>query len=165
MKNLIRSYELPAFFLLADVLSWLSAPFLHGGETTSGVAIAAQIVISVTLGAQGLCEYRKRLTNWRAGWWYLIAPLIVIGYEGIGFFIHLAMGVKLVMPHFDAAVPFLLLVLFGGQWEELGWTAYALPKLRERLAKRSNGSLIAVLVLGVFRMLWHLPLFLYGRMN
>jgi membrane protease YdiL (CAAX protease family) len=58
-----------------------------------------------------------------------------------------------------------MLVLFGGQWEELGWTGYALPRLRERFANDSNGSLIAVLVLGVFRMLWHLPLFLYAKMD
>ncbi|HKI52788.1 MAG TPA: CPBP family intramembrane glutamic endopeptidase [Anaerolineales bacterium] len=165
MKNFIQRYQLPSFFLLAYLLSWLSAPFLQGGETTWGLAIAARIVIGVTLGAQGVREYRKHVANWRAGWWYLVAPLIVIGYEGIAFFINLALGANLITPHYASLTPFLLLVLFGGQWEELGWTAYALPKLRERFANCPNGSWIAVLVLGVFRMLWHVPLFLYGKMN
>ena len=165
MKNFIQRYELPTFFLLAYVLSWLSVPFMQGGETTWGLVIAARIVIGVAIGAQGVREWRKRVANWRAGWLYLVAPLIVIGYEGIGLFINLALGAKLITPHYASLTPILLLVLFGGQWEELGWTAYALPKLRERFADRPNGSFIAVLVLGFFRMLWHLPLFLYGKIN
>ncbi len=140
-------------------------PFLQGGETTWGLVIAARIVIGVTLGAQAVSEWRKRVTTWRADWWYLVAPLIVISYEGLALLIKLALGAKPITPHYASLTPFLLLVLFGGQWEELGWTAYALPKLRERFANRPNGSLIAVLVLGFFRMLWHLPLFLYGKMN
>lgn len=164
MKNLIKRYELPSFFLLAYLLSWLSVPFLQGGLTPQGVAIAARIVIGVALGTQGVREYRKRLTNWRAGWWYLIAPMIVVGYEGIALILNLIVGAKLVeLPHLSMGT-FIMLVLFGGQWEELGWTGYALPRLRERFANHPNGSLIAVLVLGVFRMLWHLPLFLYGKM-
>jgi CAAX protease family protein len=165
MKNLIKRFELPSFFLLAYLLSWLSVPFLQGGPTPQGVAIAARIVIGVSLGTQGVLEYRKRLTNWRAGWWYLIAPMIVISYEGLAFVLNLIAGAKLVeLPHLSMGT-FVMLVLFGGQWEELGWTGYALPRLRERFANHSNGSLIAVLVLGVFRMLWHLPLFLYGKMD
>jgi len=165
MKNLIKRFELPSFFLLAYLLSWLSVPFLQGGLTPQGVAIAARIVIGVTLGVQGVRAYRKRLTNWRAGWWYLIAPLIVIGYEGIAFVLNLMAGARLVaLPHLSTGT-FIMLVLFGGQWEELGWTGYALPRLRERFANHSNGSLIAALVLGMFRMLWHLPLFLYGKMD
>jgi uncharacterized protein len=165
MKNFIRRYEFPSFFLLTYLLSWLSVPFMQGGLTSWGVAIAARIVIGATLGALGVREYRKRVTNWRAGWWYLIAPLIVIGYEGIAFALNLMLGAKLVeLPHLSMGT-FIMLVLFGGQWEELGWTGYALPRLREHFANHSNGSLSAVLVLGVFRMLWHLPLFLYGKMD
>jgi membrane protease YdiL (CAAX protease family) len=94
-----------------------------------------------------------------------MAPLIVIGYEGIAFVLSLMSGAKMVAaPHLSMGM-FIMLVLFGGQWEELGWTGYALPRLRERFSNRSNGSLIAVLVLGVFRMIWHLPLFLYAKMD
>jgi cytochrome c oxidase assembly factor CtaG len=59
-----------------------------------------------------------------------------------------------------AAVIFLLLI--GGEWEEPGWTGYALPALQERYAKAANGPLIATLVLGVFRAIWHLPLVIVG---
>ena len=164
MKNFIKRHELTSFFLLAYLLSWLSVPFMQGGETSWGLAIAARIVIGITLGAQGLREYRNRITNWRAGWWYLVGPLLILGYEGLAFIISLTRGAHLVeMPQLSAGTLGMLL-LFGGQWEELGWTGYALPKLRERFANHPNGSVIAVFVLGVFRMLWHLPLFLYGKL-
>ena len=163
MKNFIQRNELPAFFLLAYLLSWLSVPFLQGGQTTWGVALAARIVIGVTLGVQGVREYYKRLTNRSAGWWYLIAPLIVIAYTGIGFGMNLMMGAKLVAQPQLPLGTLALLVLFGGQWEELGWTAYALPRLQERFANRPNGTLRAALVLSVFRAIWHLPLVLYGK--
>ena len=163
MKNLIKRFELPSFFLLAYLLSWLSVPFMQGGETSWGLAIAARIVIGATLGAQGLRKHYKRVMNWRAGWWYLIAPLIVIGYEGIAFVLNLMSGARwIALPHLSMGT-FIMLVLFGGQWEELGWTAYALPKLQERFANRPNGKLMAAFVLGVFRAIWHLPLVLYGK--
>ena len=165
MKTFINRYELTSFFLLAYLLSWLTVPFLQGGLFPQGVAIAARIVIGATLGVQGVREFRKRLTNWRAGWWYLAGPLIVAGYLSVAFLINLASGAPMAQtPQLLSPGFFLMLLLFGGQWEEIGWTGYALPRLRERFADRPNGSWIAVLVLGAFRALWHLPLFLYGKM-
>jgi membrane protease YdiL (CAAX protease family) len=35
--------------------------------------------------------------------------------------------------------------------------------MKERFAHLPNGLLVAVLVTGVFRSIWHLPLFLYGH--
>lgn len=55
-----------------------------------------------------------------------------------------------------------LLVLLGGQWEEFGWTGYVLPRLLKHYSSHPNGALKAVLIAGVFRSVWHLPLFLYG---
>jgi hypothetical protein len=163
MKSFIQRYELPTFFLLAYLLSWSSVPFLQGGETTWGLVIAARIVIGAALGAQGLRQYYKRVTNWRAGWWYLSAPLIIVAYTVIGFGLNLMLGAKLIaQPHISLNA-FIMLVLFGGQWEEIGWMAYALPRLRERFAAHPNGKLMAALTLSIFRAIWHLPLVLYGK--
>ena len=146
MKNFIQRYQLPSFFLLAYLLSWLSVPFMQGGQTTWGVALAARIVIGATLGLQGVREHYKRVMNRRASWWFLIAPLIVIGYEGTAFALNLMLGAKLAgAPHLTMGT-LAMLVLFGGQWEELGWTAYALPRLQERFADRPNGKLMAALI-------------------
>jgi hypothetical protein len=57
----------------------------------------------------------------------------------------------------------LQLLLLGGLWEEPGWSGYALPTLQKRFAGRSNGALLATLGTGVFRAIWHLPLFIYGH--
>lgn len=165
MKKLIVRYDLVFFFLLTYLLSWWAAPFMKGALIPYGPSIAAAIVIALTTGRKGLREFWRRLTNWRAGWWYLIAPAIVIGYTGIAYGINVWLGATVVQaPHWLSTGVFLQLLLLGGLWEEPGWTGYALPRMRERFAGRSNNSLYAALMVGVFRAVWHLPLFLYGKM-
>jgi len=165
MNNFIKRYEMVFFFLLTYLLSWWSVPVLNGALIPQGPAFAAVAVIALTIGRRGLREYWKQLRAWRAGWWYLIAPLIIIGYTGAAFVINVGSGAALVeIPRLLSLGVFVQLLCFGGQWEELGWTGYALPKLEERFAGRPNGTLMAVLVLGTFRALWHLPLFLAGKM-
>jgi hypothetical protein len=48
-------------------------------------------------------------------------------------------------------------------WEEPGWTAYALPALQTRFARRPYGLLKASLIMGGLRGLWHLPMVIYGH--
>lgn len=165
MKQFLNRYEMVFFFLLTYLLSWWSVPLMNGALIPQGPAFAAIILVTLTMGRMGLREYWKRLIHWRAGWWYLIASLIIIGYTGIAFVINLMSGATLaVSPHWLSVGVFMQLLFLGGQWEELGWTGYALPKLQERFANRLNGTWIAALVLGIFRALWHLPLFLYGKL-
>ena len=164
MKNFLNRYELVFFFLLTYLLSWWSVPLMNGAIIPQGPAIAAVVVTGLMAGRHGLRNFWQRLTHWRAGRWYLIAPLIIVGYTGIAYVINLWSGATLVeMPHWLAMGTFVQLLFFGGQWEEPGWTGYALPKLRERFANRPNGAWSAALLLGVFRALWHLPLFLSGK--
>jgi len=164
MKKFLQRYEIVFFFLLTYLLSWWAVPVMNGALIPQGPMFAAMIVVSLTMGRSGWREYGKRLTNWRAGWWYFVAPSIIIGYTGIAFAINLWAGATLAeMPHVLSLGVIVQLLLVGGQWEEPGWTGYALPKLEERFANRPNGALIAVLVLGVFRALWHVPLFLFGK--
>lgn len=165
MKNFIQRNEMALFFLLMYLLSWWSVPLMSGALIPQGPAFAAVILLALTMGRTGLRTYWKQLTQWRAGWWYLIAPLIIISYTGIAFVINLMSGATLMeTPHWLSLGVFVQLFFFGGQWEEPGWTGYALPRLEERFANRSNGQWIAALVLGVFRAIWHLPLFLGGKL-
>jgi len=165
MKQFLNRYEMVFFFLLTYLLSWWSVPLMNGALIPQGPAFAAIILVALTMGRMGLREYWKQLTQWRAGWWYLIATLIIIGYTGIAFVMNLSSGATLTeTPHLLSMGVFMQLLFFGGQWEEPGWTGYALPKFQERFANHPNGALIAALVLGVFRALWHLPLFLYGTL-
>lgn len=165
MKQFIHRYELALFFLLTYVLSWWSAPFMNGGLLPHGPALAALILVALTTGRTGMREFWNGLTHWRAGWWYLAGPSVIIAYTGIALVINLLSGAALAeAPRFLYIGVFIQLMFFGGQWEEPGWTGYALPRLEERFANRPNGNWIAALVLGFFRALWHLPLFLYGTL-
>lgn len=164
-ESVFVKYELPLFFLLTYLLSWWSAPFANGGLIPQGPAFAAVIIIALTIGRQGLREFWSRLTRWHAGWWYLIGPAIILGYQGIAFAINVLLGATVIEPpHIPSMGVFIQLLLLGGLWEEIGWSGYALPKLQESFANRPNSSLIAAIVLGIFRAIWHLPLFLYGTL-
>jgi hypothetical protein len=78
-QSLFTKYQLPLFFLLSYLLSWWAILPLQG-NLAHGVAIAAAIVVALTLGRTGLREWWGRLTNFRAGWWFLVGPAIIVGY-------------------------------------------------------------------------------------
>lgn len=162
-STFFQKYELPIFFILAYTLSWLSAPFANGGLLPHGPTLAAVLVIAFTTGKQGLREYWNCLTNFRAGWWYFIGPTIIAAYLLGAFVINVLMGATPVSPFPVPSVStFIILLLMGGQWEEPGWTGYALPKFQEYFASPSYAILAAILTTGLFRAVWHLPLVLYG---
>jgi len=163
MKTMFTKYQLPLFFLLSYLLSWWAILPLQG-NLSHGVAIAAAIVIALTLGRTGLREWWGRLTNFRAGRWFLIGPAIIAGYYLAGLVINLLLGATVInMPQFPSVMIVGEHVLLGGIWEEPGWSGYALPTLQKRFTKTKNGALIATLIVGVFRGIWHLPLVFWGR--
>ena len=165
MKQILKRYELAVFFLLTYLLSWWAAPLMNGALLPHGPMFAALILSGLTVGRVGIRGFWSRLMHFRAGWWYLIGPAIILAYTVAGFVINLLTGATLVeVPRLLSMGVFLQLLFFGGQWEEPGWTGYALPRLEERFAGRPNGARIAALVLGIFRSIWHLPLFLYGKL-
>jgi membrane protease YdiL (CAAX protease family) len=164
MKKIINDHQLAFFFLLSYLLSWSPSPLINGAILPQGPAIAALITIALTSGRPGFGDYWRSLSLWRARWWYLVGPLVVVGYGAAAFALNQLIGATpVVAPQAPAIGTLVGLLLFGGQWEELGWTAYALPRLQQRFTGRPNAPLVAVLVLGAFRALWHLPLFLQGK--
>jgi hypothetical protein len=154
-------YRFPLFFLLTYLLSWW--PLLgRFGLLPHGVPLAALIVIALTHGRAGLREFWGRVTNFRGGWWYLIGPAILAVGLAVAFGINVLLGAPVSAPPQLPLAAVVLLLLLGGQWEEPGWTGYALPALQRRYAKTVNGPLIATLILGIFRAFWHLPLVIVG---
>jgi len=162
-KDFLKRYAIWLFFPLAYLLSWWSVPIpqAHGAIMPQGPAAAALILIALTEGRAGLSVWWKRITNWRVSWiWYLAAPVILILFQLGGGAINLLMGASLQPVAWSTLWPVLIMLVFlGGQWEEPGWTAYALPQLQERFAGR---PLLASLILGIFRAAWHLPLAFSG---
>jgi len=154
-------YKFPLFFLLAYLLSWWL--LVSGlGMLPYGPAFAAVIVIALTLGRTGLREFWGRLTNFRGGWWYLAGPAILAGGLAIAFVVNLLLGASVSGAPQLPLEALIFLLLIGGEWEEPGWTGYALPALQQRYAKTAHGALIATLILGTFRAIWHLPLVIVG---
>jgi uncharacterized protein len=163
-RQVLERYPLTTFFLLAYALSWWSIPF--GGQIPHGPALAAVLVLAATEGRLGLAGLWRQFTHWRVNWyWYLVAPGIVIAYQLVALVLNLTQGATVA----DATplgngwwAVLLPLLLLGGQWEEPGWCGYALPRLQKRFAHLVYGPLIASLMLGVLRGVWHLPLLAYG---
>lgn len=157
-------YELPLFAVLTYLLSWWSAPLMNGQIIPYGPTFAAIIVLAITAGRRGLGELWRRVTHWRTPFvWFIAGPAVILGYHAVGFVINVLLGAELAGPPRILPETFLELLFIGGLWEEPGWTGYLLPKMRERFGNLRNGLLIAALVTGVFRGIWHLPLFLYGH--
>ena len=163
ITNVVKRHSLITFFILAYALSWWFVP-LAGGMLPHGPMLAAIIVLAFSEGKAGLKGLFSQATHWRVGWiWYLIAPGIVIAYTAGAMGLNLLLGAQ-ISPSYepvsvvDLLVAVIVFLLLGGLWEEPGWTGYALPRLH---AGRS--LLLASLILGVFRNIWHLPLFLDGN--
>ena len=142
---------------LIDRLGYKRASIIS--DLASGVTTALIPLLYFTVGL----EFWQRLKNLGKGSAYIVGPAIIFGYQGIAYVINLLLGATVVVsPRFPVLGIWLELLLVGGLWEEIGWSGYALPKLQARFANRPNGPLSAALILGVFRAIWHLPLFMYG---
>jgi hypothetical protein len=158
-----KHYAIWLFFPLAYLLSWFSIllPEANGGILPYGPALAALVLIPLTEGRAGLSLWWRRITNWRvSGVWYLAAPAIMLLFQLGGASINLLFGATLQPVAWSQVWPSLLMLVFlGGQWEEPGWTGYALPKLQVLFARQ---PLLASTVLSALRGLWHLPLVISG---
>lgn len=165
--SFIKRHSFVTFVVLSYLLSWWSAPFTNGQIIPYGPAVAALVVLAITSGKSGLRDLWRRITYWRVGWyWYLIGPGMVASYVASAYMLNLALGASVTTPpQLPSMGIFLELLLLGGLWEEPGWSGYALPKLIQRFAHRSNGVLVATLITGLIRSIWHLPLYIYGHIH
>lgn len=159
----IKRRPLTTFFMLAYALSWWFVP-LAGAPLAHGPMLAAIIVLAFSEGKVSLKGLFRQVIHWRVGWiWYLIAPGIVVTMAAGAVGLNLLLGAQ-ISPNYESVsvvelvVVAVIALLLLGMWEEPGWTGYALPRL---YAGRS--LLLASLILGVFRNIWHFPLFLDGN--
>lgn len=169
LRNFIRNYPAASYFLMTFGISWsgaliLVAPRLFSGQQIPkmdgilmfpvmliGPVAASIILTSVVEGKKGLQCLRFRMGKWNIPWrWYLLAALIPPFFITITLFILARTVSPALTPNF-----FPIGILFGlpaGYAEEIGWTGYAFPQLRQKLSFARS-----CLLLGGCWGLWHLP--------
>ncbi len=168
--------HLIVFFVAAYVLAWL--PFgvailaAHGAFAlpapeavfislaTVGIGLAGLGVAVLESGRAGLRDVRAQVLRWRVRpGWYVAALLGPALFPAGGLFLGAAMGNAMPLVPSLATLTFVPLVVSAfflpALFEEIGWRAYALPRLERRM-----GLLAASLVLGVIWAGVHLPLWL-----
>ena len=127
---------------------------------TFGPGIAAVATVVMLDGRSQAWRFLKGSLNWRfgLGWWAaaILMPLAVVGLA-------LVLAAPTGGPSLDSGlwsglattIPLLvLLTLFNGIPEELGWRGFMLP-----VAQRSRSALGSSLTVGFWWGVWHTPLF------
>lgn len=186
MGVVIMQYPVPAYFALAFAVSWgglltVVGPlgFIGATEPTgtqlpfvfvamfAGPTLAGVVLTSLIDGRAGLRELRSRLLRWQVGArWYAVAVLAAPVPMVVTLFA-LSRTDPVFVPGIFASEDKASLLAFGvvaglmtGFFEELGWTGFAVPRLRVR-----SGILTTGLVLGVLHGAWHFPLFSGGDVS
>jgi membrane protease YdiL (CAAX protease family) len=118
--------------------------------------ITAVFLVWRHYGVEGVGSFVRRLTLWRMplAWWaFLVVGIPALFYLGAAIK-GTATDPFPFSPWYDV-LPALVIALFIGPIEELGWRGVALPLLQRRFAPLQAG-----LMLGAIWGLWHVPAFL-----
>jgi uncharacterized protein len=123
-----------------------------------GPGVAGILLTGLLYGRAGLREFASRLLKWRVGArWYAVAllatPILLTG---------VMVALSLISPEFlprifitshkaSVVLMGIVLGLVAGIFEELGWTGFAIPRMRLRYSVLATG-----LIMGVLWGAWHL---------
>jgi membrane protease YdiL (CAAX protease family) len=174
IKTFIKRHPLLSYFALAFAISWggiiLAVGFGPGGFSATpqqfrmtapyaaipamllGPSVAGILLTGLLYGKAGFREFRARLLKWRVGArWYtvalLTAPLSVTAA---------LLALSLISPEYlpgiftsNEKIPIVLMGiavgLVVGIFEELGWTGFAIPRMRLRYGVFGTGLIVGVL--------------------
>ncbi len=185
LAQVLKRHPVVAYYTLTFLISWGGLLWVIGGPAglparpgeaerlmpfaipfmLLGPSIAGVVMTGLTDGVSGYRELFARLRTWRVDLkWYgvalLLAPVV---------FVAVLAGLSLSSPVYLPGIvttsdktSFLAIglasALMVGFFEELGWTGFAIPRLR-----RSYGVLRTGLLVGVLWAVWHLlPVDLWG---
>ena len=184
IKAFIKKHPLLSYFALAFAISWgavivvaggpgaisanseaaeMQVPFLYPalivGPSVSGILLTALLY-----GRAGLRELRSRLLKWQVGArWYALALLAAPLSVTVALLL-LSLTSTEFLPSMlttsDKASVLLISIIAGlmvGIFEELGWTGFAIPRMRLRYGVLGTG-----LIVGLLWGAWHFPPFFWG---
>ena len=180
-KTFIKSHPVLSYFVLAFAISWgailIAVGLGPGGFSATpqqfqmsvpyavpamilGPGVAGILLTGFLYGRAGLSEFRSRLLKWRVGArWYAVA-LLTTPFSIMAALLALLLVSPEYLPRIFTASDSTALLLMGiavgltaGVFEELGWTGFAIPRMRLRYGVLSTG-----LMVGVLWGAWHLPI-------
>lgn len=178
MRVLIRRFPTISFFILAYAISWAYwIPMLITGQRVApgsstthfpgllGPAIAAVLVQAACRGTAGLRDlWRRAILVTRPISRFLRYSLSPVGFLAAALLVLLVRGASLPapaefgrfsgLPELGLPLVVLLVLVFGGFGEELGWRGFALERLQSRFGPLGGALVLAALWAG-----WHLPAF------
>lgn len=173
IKTFIKRHTVLTFFVLAFAISWIGILLLIGGPGAipgvgeqverlslfvmlawlAGPSIASVLLTGLVDGRAGLRELLSRLLRWRVGVrWYMVA-LLTAPLLYLAALLPLALFSPAFLPGIfttsDQASRLVMGVAYGliggGFLEELGWTGFAVPKLRLRYSALTTALIVGVL--------------------
>ncbi|HEX6302757.1 MAG TPA: CPBP family intramembrane glutamic endopeptidase [Anaerolineales bacterium] len=177
LSNFFERHSLILFFALTILLSFAITPLLSYAitlqilppdvENLFVVLIPTLVAIFLTAisgGRKGISALLKQLVQWRVGFkWYAAALIVALAVRLSMSLLALALGwIQAVQIRAQTPVQLVLLFMIfyiAAALEELGWRGFALPKL---LGQRS--ALFSALLIGVLWGTVHLALHLPGLM-
>ena len=168
------------FYVLAFAISWILILLIIGPirfigtenipdvllpmlyvAMLAGPSISGILLTSLVDGKAGLLKLLSQLLNWRVNaLWYivalLIAPLLTTAILLVLSIISVEFLPTILISNnkFGLMLTSIVVGLVVGFFEELGWTGYAIPRLRMRHSILSTG-----LLMGFLWGAWHFPLF------
>jgi uncharacterized protein len=168
VRHLLRRFPLGAFFTLVYAISAVALIVLGPPSLASGterefgallifplmvvwVGVVGLLLTAVCDGRRGLEDLGTRMARWRVGPGWYAAALLIPAAAILAVLLSLEL---LVSPAFR---PNLLVFgigfgLVAGFFEEIGWSGFAYPRMRQRF-----GALSGAVILGVVWGFWHLP--------
>jgi membrane protease YdiL (CAAX protease family) len=186
IRAFIKKYPLLSFYALAFVISWAGIVLVVGPSGISanslpsdmqiallfptlvvGPSVAGLLLTGLLYGREGFRKLRSRLLKWRVGArWYAVA-LLTAPLAYVASLLVLWLSYPDFLPAIftaDGKVALLLggivAGLFVGLFEELGWTGFAIPRMRLRYSILGTG-----LIVGLLWGAWHFLVFFVGVSN
>ncbi len=170
-ESFVKKYSVPIYFILTFVLSWVCMALIifpdtfpmtpEQAETVGpltyvallvGPSIAGMIMIGLVYGKAGYQDLSSRFLNWRVGVrWYALA-FLAIPLLATGILLLLSLFSTEFIPAIFISDDKLSLLFIGivtglmvGFFEELGWTGFALPRMRLRYDIITTGIVVGLL--------------------
>ena len=175
-NNIFNKYPLMIYFILTFIISWSAIVMLVGLDgipvdpdqaVTLGMAIllgpsiTSLLLTGLTSGRKGFRELGSRLFKWRVSFsWYAVALLTAPVSTVIVLLLLSIFSSKFIPSIFISENKISLLImgivagLMVGFFEELGWTGFAIPRMRSRFSVLATG-----IIVGFLWGVWHFLLF------